>query len=95
MENTMSTKTKLPKWFDGEHYSKGEEVTNPFSGESYKLNRTELSMYDFIKGAEHIFGVHQATQPNTELNPQILKDFEKGLDWFRSANAKAYMVLLD
>jgi len=94
----MNTKTKiqeLPKWFDGFHYSDGETVTNPFSGEEFYLNRTELSMYDFIKGAEHIFGVHQATQPNKELNPQILKDFEKALSWFRTNNAKAYMVLLD
>ena len=92
----MSMKNKkLPKWFDGTHYSKGGSVTNPFNGESYELNRTELSMYDFIKGAEHIFGVHQATQPNTELDPQILKDFDKALYWFRKNNAKAYMILLD
>ena len=94
----MNTKTKiqeLPKWFDGFHYSDGETVTNPFSGEEFYLNRTELSIYDLIKGAEHIFGVHQATQPNKELNPQILKDFEKALSWFRTNNAKAYMVLLD
>ena len=95
MKNTKTKIQELPKWFDGFHYSKGEKVTNPFSGESYYLNRTELSMYDFIKGAEHIFGVHQATQPNTKLDPQILIDFEKSLDWFRKNNAKAYMVLLD
>ena len=52
----METKTKeLPKWFNGEHYSEGANVTNPFSGEEFYLNRTELSMYDFIKGAEYIF----------------------------------------
>jgi len=25
----------------------------------------------------------------------ILKDFHKGLDWFRKNNPKAYMILLD
>ena len=39
-------KQKLPKWFDGTIYNKGEEVINPFSGDSYELNNLELSMYD-------------------------------------------------
>ena len=93
--NSKNKEQKLPKWFDGIHYTDGDTVTNPFSGEEFYLNRTELSIYDLIKGAEHIFGVHQATQPNTKLDPQILIDFEKSLDWFRKNNAKAYMVLLD
>ena len=29
------------------------------------------------------------------ITPEAVKDFQKGLDWFRSKNAKAYMVLLD
>ena len=29
---------KLPKWFNGELYTEGAEVTNPFSKESYELN---------------------------------------------------------
>ena len=92
INHVASTDVKsLPKWFDGQHYSKGEEVTNPFSGESYKLNRTELSMYDFIMGCSmtfenDIFG---------QIDDQLLKDFDRGRDWFRSVNAKAYMVLLD
>ena len=43
-----NTETKLPKWFKGQHYRKGDIVRNPFSGEEYKLNAEELSMYDFI-----------------------------------------------
>ena len=71
---------KLPKWFDGEIYNKGEEVINPFSGESYELNNLELSMYDLIIGS------------------QLVEKYDltrKGLDWFRTNNAKGYMVLLD
>ena len=42
----MSTKAKLPKWFKGQLYDKGNTVKNPFSGEVYELNNVELSMYD-------------------------------------------------
>ena len=91
MTNIRTKIQKLPKWFDGEHYSKGETITNPFSGESYELNRTELSMYDFIKGAEFMVAMNKG---NVQTGG-IQKDMIKALDWFRSANAKAYMVLLD
>ena len=40
--------SKLPKWFKGDVYHKGDTVRNPFSGEEFYLNRYELSMYDFI-----------------------------------------------
>ena len=76
----MKNKTQLPKWFDGTVYEKGDTVTNPFSGESFKLDNLELSMYDLIMGS------------------QVVQKYDltrKGLDWFRKANPKAYLVLLD
>ena len=92
----MKTKTqKLPKWFDGVKYSYGETVTNSFSGESYELNNIELSMYDFIMGAQMTFAVHQETQPNKPISGKLIKDFEKGLYWFRTNNAEGYRILLD
>ena len=81
---------KLPKWFKGELYNEGDIVKNPFSGEEYKLNNVELSMYDFIIGSQMVF--EMAPQTVTE---QKVKDFQKGLEWFRKHNAEAYMVLLD
>ena len=39
-------KQEIPEWFNGEVYKEGAEVRNPFSGETYKLNNKELSMYD-------------------------------------------------
>ena len=48
------TKQQLPKWFNGEVYKDGATVQNRFSGEEYKLNNVELSMYDFIIGASTI-----------------------------------------
>ena len=83
-----NTETKLPKWFKGQHYRKGDIVRNPFSGEEYKLNAEELSMYDFIMGTQMMFDMGLR-------NEKIIDEFDKGLRWFRKNNAKAYMVLLD
>ena len=83
-------KHNLPAWFNGSQYIKGDTVKNPFSGEEYELNATELSMYDFIIGSQMVM----------EMTPKMvtqnsIKDLQRGLDWFRTKNAKAYMVLLD
>lgn len=86
-------KDKLPEWFKGEHYSEGGSVTNPFSGESYELTAIELSMYDFIKGAEYAIQIKGG--PFSKDSAGIQKLMIKGLDWFRETNAKAYMVLFD
>jgi hypothetical protein len=51
---TKNKKQELPAWFNGQVYTHGETVTNPFSGEIYHLNNLELSMYDFIMGANHL-----------------------------------------
>jgi hypothetical protein len=84
------TKQKLPKWFKGMIYDKGEEVTNPFSKECYTLNSIELSIYDFIMGSQYIFEVAPKTVTTKQIN-----DFQKALTWFRKNNIEAYMVLLD
>mgnify|MGYP005826175203 FL=1 len=84
---------KLPKWFNGEHYSSGTTVSNPFTGERFYLDRTELSMYDFIKGAEYV--IEMKGGPFSKKTIGIQNDMRKGLYWFRKNNAKAYMVLLD
>ena len=89
-------KQKIPKWFEGVIYKKGTEVENPFSGETYELNAIELSIYDFIVGAN--LYLEHAYDNNLEPTPKLKKitqDLYKGLDWFKEYNAKAYMVLLD
>ena len=55
-------------------------VKNRFSGEPAELTPEEVAVYDVLKGAE-MLGAYNTVR--------------KGLDWFRSNNAKAYMVLLD
>ena len=77
---------KLPKWFNGELYKEGGTVRNRFSGEEYELNAMELSMYDYVMGS-----VIMSEMGHTDVVPNL----RKGLDWFRTHNAKAYMVLLD
>ena len=97
----MKSKKQIkPKWFDGVVYQEGTTVQNPFSGETYKLNALELSIYDFIIGATMV--LEQAFDANPELIlksndkiEKITKDLYKGLDWFKINNAEAYMVLLD
>ena len=87
------SKTKeqpLPSWFNGVVYDKGAVVRNRFGGGEIELNNVELSMYDFIIGSQMVFEM----APNT-VTPQKVKDFQKGLDWFRKNNSQAYMVLLD
>ena len=88
-------KQTIPKWFEGEIYEEGTEVQNPFSGEKYKLNALELSIYDFVIGAQTLIDI----QFNGDmLNPKtasLQREMRKGLDWFIDNNAEAYMVLLD
>ena len=86
MKNTQ----ELPKWFTnsgGICYKKGDKVTNFLSNQSIDLTEAELSMYDYIKGAELI--AYQST------NKEIQKNFNKAISWFRKNNPEAYMVLLD
>ena len=86
-------KQKLPKWFTGECYTQGAEVTNRFGGDSCYLNNVELSMYDFIIGATMVLemrGDHKSL-----MDASMITDLRKGLDWFRKNNAQAYMILLD
>ena len=85
----VKTKQQLPKWFRGELYEKGDTVRNRFSGEKYKLNAIELSMYDFIIGSTMVMEMAGGYK-HTDV-----EELSKGLDWFRKNNAEAYMVLLD
>ena len=82
------TKIELPKWFKGEVYDEGAEVTNRFSGDSCYLTAEELSMYDFIIGASDLMEMGMYA-------PKTIDDMRKGINWFRKNNPNAYMILLD
>ena len=82
----IKEKQQLPKWFSGELYEEGATVQNRFSGEECELNAMELSIYDFVMGSTIMCEMGM-----TEVVPNL----RKGLDWFRTHNSNAYMVLLD
>ena len=84
----------LPDWFNGDVYTKGGLVKNPFSGAEYYLNAQELSMYDFVIGSS-IMSEMGMDAYGFAPDHRIVKNLRKGLDWFRKNNPKAYMVLLD
>ena len=92
--NTKTTKQKLPKWFDGELYKEGATVQNRFSGEEYELNAMELSMYDFVMGSTVMCEMGVDAWGFTP-DKKLVENLRKGLDWFRTHNIEAYMVLLD
>ena len=89
MKAKLKAKQQLPKWFKGELYEEGAEVTNRFGGDSCYLNNIELSMYDFVIGSSMLMEMSGGYK-HTNVN-----ELRKGLDWFRMNNAEAYMVLLD
>ena len=93
--NMKINDTELPKWFKGVVYQEGDLVSNPFTGQQAILTPNELAMYDFIKGAEYTISV---TYNDDILHPDVARlsnEMRKALDWFRKANDRAYMILLD
>ena len=85
---STQTKQKLPEWFEGECYTHGDTVANRFTGVEVELTAIEVSIYDFLMGAQMCFDMGLQSE-------KILNDFHKGLDWFRKNNPQAYMDLLD
>jgi len=97
-DKTVTTKEKYTEYpysiTDGSIYCDESEndiamltVTNPFSGESYRLTGIEESIYSIIMGAQMV--------PGYFTNPKAQQLVRKGCDWFRTNNAEAYMKLLD
>lgn len=84
------TKEQLPDWFDGEVYEIGDEVRNPFSGDTCLLTAAELSMYDLVKGAEMVLSMGVAMDQE-----ECIRIMQDGSDWLRNQNPEAYMTLLD
>jgi len=82
----------LPKWFKGDIYNEGGVVANKFTGEEAELSPEELSMYDFIQGAEYVLARGGI---DNKYREKLINEFQRGLDWFRRSNPSAYMVLLD
>ena len=84
------TEQQLPDWFDGEVYEIGDEVRNPFSGDTCLLNAAELSMYDLVKGCEMVLQMGVARD-----HEECIRIMQDGGDWLLANNPTAYMTLLD
>ena len=89
MKAKLKAKQQLPKWFRGELYEEGAEVTNRFGGGEIELNNVELSMYDFVMGSTIVLEMAGGYKHTS------VDELRKGLDWFRQNNSQAYMILLD
>ena len=48
MPNKDEVRAQLPSWFDGEIYEIGDEVRNPFSGETALLDAAEPVSYTHL-----------------------------------------------
>jgi len=92
---TKVKEQKVPKWFQGEVYDEGAVVQNRFSGEECELNALELSIYDMVIGASLFIEMRYNGDMLDPRTVDMQKDMRKGLDWFMSNNASAYMALLD
>lgn len=84
MKDMKNKKQEIPKWFHGVIYNSGDIVENPFTGATAELTAVELSVYDFIMGAQMFAN-----------SSKVQNDVRKGLDWFIKENPDAYMALLD
>ena len=93
MNNKRDAEEMLPSWFEGEVYELGDEVRNPFTGETVLLDAAELSMYELVKGAELavVMGVAGTLVSIDECIDIMLQ----GRDWFLLKNPSAYMKLFD
>ena len=91
MNNKRDAEEMLPSWFQGEVYELGDEVRNPFSGETVLLDAAELSMYEVIKGAEIAMIMNL---PVFDID-ECIDIINRGKDWFILKNPNAYMKLLD
>ncbi len=86
--NKEEVRKQLPNWFEGEVYELGDEVRNPFTGETVLLDAAELSMYDLIKGTEMALYMGAGSDSSYDI-------IHDGKDWFIIKNPNAYMKLLD
>ena len=82
-----------PKWFKGAWYKTGDTVTNSSTGEKVELSGPELSIYDFISGAE--WTIQISPDQDDPLVNELKKAMKKSLELFIEANPSAYNKIFD
>ena len=89
LKMTKDAREILPNWFVGEVYELGDEVREPYTGETVLLDAAELSMYDAIMGAQMAIALGL---PIVDLDEMIDVTIQ-GRDWFLAKNPNAYYIL--
>jgi len=89
LKMTKDAREMLPSWFVGEVYELGDEVREPYTGETLLLDAAELSMYDAIMGAQMAIALGL---PMIDLDEMIDITIQ-GRDWFLAKNPNAYYIL--
>ncbi len=93
MNNKRDAEEMLPSWFEGEVYELGDEVRNPFTGETVLLDAAELSMYELVKGAE--LAIAMGVAGTLVSIDECIDIILQGRDWFLLKNPNAYIKLFD
>lgn len=83
----MLEKESLPDWFEGEIFKEDEIVINAITGDSYKLNAIELSIYHSIVNIEN-------KRKNKNISVSEGNLLMRGFFWFLENNLEAYRILL-
>ena len=78
---------QLPNWFQGNLYSTGDKVRNQLTGDSFFLTNVELSLYDYLKGLQHVMQTRGYDQ-------KFASDMMLVEEWFKANNLNAYNTLI-
>ena len=86
--------SELPEWFTGEVHTKGEVVKHPVTGKPYPLTATELSMYNYLTGAQLITEIGINHQGNFEMMKEMMKAAKScGVDYVKSQKREPKVCL--
>ena len=72
---------KLPEWVNGQIYDKGDIIINPETNQELEINNTELSMHDFVMGAEMLIEMM-----GDKASKDLIKYRDEGLEWLKQSN---------
>ena len=100
-ELSEKQRSNIPLWFKGPFYKRGSEVTSKATGNSFKLNALEKSIFVEIQYNTAMItilseeGVVSRAHFNNPFLEYMVEVIDKGTEWFESNNIKAFEALFD
>ncbi len=100
-ELSEKQRINIPLWFKGPFYKRGSEVTSKATGNSFKLNALEKSIFVEIQYNTAMItilseeGVVSRANFNNPFLEYMVEVIDKGTEWFESNNIKAFEALFD